>query len=134
MADSSSPRDDHFDVVLKAAERIQSAPPLLPPIPSGYVKPISEPPPYTVLGVIGVTICGIAVLELIIGVFMLLGGIGSNDSTLIVAGLSMVLGSVFVYAFGEMIRVLIVVAQNSFRQSTILILLMKIAERQSNGR
>ena len=66
------------------------------------------------------TIRGIAILELLIGAFTLLGGIGSNDSTLIVAGVSMVLGSPFVLAFGEAIDLLRDMAQNSFRQTAIL--------------
>ena len=120
MAESSLPRDDHFDEVLKAAERIQSAPPLPPPIPRSYMTPLADPPPYAILGAIGVTMRVITVLELLIGTFTLVGAIGMRDSTLIVPGIGMILGSPFVLASGEAIDLLRDMAQNSFRQTAIL--------------
>ena len=127
MADNSSPRDDHFDEVLKAAERIQSDPPLPPPIPSWYMKPLVDPPPYTDLDLIGVTIRVLAVLELSAGILVLLLGMGTQDSMFIVSGLSAALGSVFVYAFGSIVSLLRDIAQNTFRQTALL-------ERQFNRR
>ncbi|MBC7852917.1 MAG: hypothetical protein IAF94_05735 [Pirellulaceae bacterium] len=126
MAETTLPRDDHFDEVLRAVERLPMTPPLPPPIPRQHVTPMTEPPPYVVLGVLGVTIRVLAIIEVVIGVVMLLGGMASQESDLIIRAASVTLGSVFVYAFGESIRVLIIVAQNSFRQTAIL-------ERPFNG-
>lgn len=120
MAESSLPRDDHFDEVLRAAERLPMAPPLPPPIPRQHVSPISEPPHYIVLGVLSATIRVIAMIEAVVGVLFLLFEAVSQETNLMFGGLSMILGSVFVYAFGEGIKAIIVVAQNSHRQRAIL--------------
>jgi hypothetical protein len=128
MVESSLPRDDHFDEVLRAAERLPASPSLPSPIArQQHFAAISEPPPYVVLGVLGVTIRVIGLIEMVIGALLLLIGVINQETNLMVGGLSMILGSVFVYALGESIKALIVVAQNSHRQTSIL-------ERQFGGR
>lgn len=127
MAHGSLPRDPHFDEVLEAAERLSMAPPTPPPLPRQHLAPISDPPSYSDLGAVGATLRVIAIVELVVGLFALLGGLASQSQSLSVFGLSALFGGLLVYAIGAIIKLLIDIAQNSFRQTAILM-------RQSDGR